>query len=428
MRISGINSYGMGSYVGQAAMNNAKLIQALSNNPQFSEAFRPVSSTSGSLKDSLDFVKEYTSSMSSLMQAASELKSTNSSGAMRDLTVTSSDTSVADVTERLPVRTAGEIQLSVSETAKAQTNVSEAVSAYAGAVSDMNFTLSGSAGSVNVQVSATDSNGVSRTNVQMLRDAAAQINDSGVGVRATVVEEDGNASLKLESLNTGTAYGFQVSGELGSAAGADQVETAGSNARYSVTENGVTREYTSSRNEITVNGGRIGVTLKDAGEVTIRSDVDSEKVASALSNLVQSYNSALEVLNDNYGRGTGVDRQLRNLVRGLGPEQSLEKLGITVNKDATLNFDPEVLTKNMETDSSLVKDLISGTGGIADTAFNKAVGGMNMSSSSLINNDMDKIEEQTLNNSYFAMNMFMGGNAYMQNNYYATGLMMNYLI
>ena len=188
------------------------------------------------------------------------------------------------------------------------------------------------------------------------------------------------------------------------------------------------REYTSSRNEITVNGGRIGVTLKDAGEVTIRSDVDSEKIASALSNLVQSYNSALEVLNDNYGRGTGVDRQLRNLVRGLGPEQSLEKLGITVNKDATLNFDPEVLTKNMERDSSLVKDLISGTGGIADTAFNKAVGGMNMSSSSLINNDMDKIEEQTLNNSYFAMNMFMGGNAYMQNNYYATGLMMNYLI
>ncbi len=428
MRISGINSYGMGSYVGQTAMNNAKLIQALSNNPQFSETFRPVSSTSGSLKDSLDFVKEYTSSMSSLMQAASELKSTNSSGAMRDLTVTSSDTSVADVTERLPVRTAGEIQLSVSETAKAQINVSEAVSAYAGAASDMNFTLSGSAGSVNVQVSATDSNGVSRTNVQMLRDAAAQINDSAVGVRATVVEEDGNASLKLESLNTGTAYGFQVSGELGSAAGADQVETAGSNARYSVTENGVAREYTSSRNEITVNGGRIGVTLKDAGEVTIRSDVDSEKIASALSNLVQSYNSALEVLNDNYGRGTGVDRQLRNLVRGLGPEQSLEKLGITVNKDATLNFDPEVLTKNMERDSSLVKDLISGTGGIADTAFNKAVGGMNMSSSSLINNDMDKIEEQTLNNSYFAMNMFMGGNAYMQNNYYATGLMMNYLI
>lgn len=428
MRISGINSYGMGSYVGQAAMNNAKLIQALSNNPRFSEAVQAVSPTENSLKDSLDFVKEYSSGMSSLMKAAAELKSTNSSGTMSDLAVTSSDTAVADVTERLPVRTAGEIQISISETAAAQTNISESVSAYADAAADMDFTVSGSRGSVDVQVSAADSSGAARTNVQMLRDAASQINDSDVGVRATVVEEDGNASLKLESMNTGTAYGFQVSGDLGSAAGVDQVETAGSNARYSVTENGGTREYTSSRNDITVNGGRIGVTLKEAGEVTIRSDTDPEKVASALSDLVQSYNSALEILNDNYGRGTGVDRQLRNLVRGLGPEQSLEMLGITVNKDATLNFDPEVLAKNMETDSSLVKDLISGTGGIADTAFNKAVGGMNMSSGSLINNDVDQIQEQAMNNSYYFMNMFMGGNAYMQNNYYATGLMMNYLI
>ena len=428
MRISGISSYGMSPYMGQAAMNNARLIQALSNNSRFSEAFQPVSQTGGSMKDSLDFVKEYTSGMSSLMQAASELKSTNSSGAMRDLTVTSSDTAVADVVERLPVRTAGEIQLSVSETAKAQSNVSEAVSAYADAASGMDFTVSGSAGSVNVQVSATDGNGVSRTNLQMLRDAASQINDSGVGVRATVVEENGNASLKLESLNTGTAYGFQVSGQLGSAAGADQIQVEGSNARYSVTENGVTRDYTSSRNDITVNGGRVGVTLKGTGDVTIRSDTDPEKVTAALSNLVESYNSALEILNDNYGRGTGVDRQLRNLVRGLGSEQSLEKLGITVHKDATLNFDPEVLSENMKKDSSLVRDLISGTGGIADTAFNKAVGGMNMSSSSLINNDMSELQEQNMNNSYLAMNMFMGGNYYMQNNFYAAGIMMNYLV
>ncbi len=428
MRISGLNSYGMGAYVGQAAMNNARLIQALSNNPKYVEAVSPTMPSGGSLKDSLDFVKEYTSGMSSLMKAASELKSTNSSGAMREFDVTSSDTSVADVSKRLPVRTAGEIQISVDQIAQAQSNVSDTVSASASAVSDMNFTVSGSAGSVNVQVSAVADNGASRTNAQMLREAASQINDSAVGVRATVVEEDGNVSLKLDSMNTGSAYGFQVSGDLGSAAGVDEVQTAGSNARYSVTENGVTRDYTSSRNDITVNSGRIGVTLKDAGEVTIRSDVDPERVTAALSDLVKSYNSALEILNDNYGRGSGVDRQLRNLVRGLGPEQSLEKLGITVNDDATLNFDPDVLAESIEKEPSLVKELISGAGGIADTAFNKAVGGMNMNSSSLINSDIKELQEQSMNNSYLAMTMFMGGNAYMNNNYYATGLMMNYLI
>ena len=70
MFINGINSYGMGYYNYQAAINNARLIDALSRNPKLQDAVKSVSPSNSSLRNSFDFVKEYTSSMSSLMQAA----------------------------------------------------------------------------------------------------------------------------------------------------------------------------------------------------------------------------------------------------------------------------------------------------------------------------------------------------------------------
>lgn len=432
MSIYGINnSYGMGYYSYQSSINNARLMQALSRNPKLSELneFKEsYGSSRSSLSDSFDFVKEYTSSMSSLMKAASELKGSSASGAVNDLSVTSSDTSVATVTERLPVRSYNEITLDVSQTARSQVNTSDAVKVNEAATEDMDFTVSGSSGTAVVQVSSTNEDGTARTSASMIREAAKQINSQDAGVRATVVEDNGEISLKLESKHTGEVYGFSAQGQFGAAAGIDQVDTAALNAEYSVTDNGITRSYTSSSNDISLNAGRIGVSLKSAGEVTIRSDMDEEKVSSAVQDLVSSYNSALKVLNDNYGRGSGVDNQLRNLVRGLGSEQSLAKVGITVNDDATLNFDKEVFAKNFAEDPSFVRDIISGTGGIADTAFNKASGGMNVNSRSLINNDMAEAQYEMMNSPFNVMGMYSRNSAYLNNNFYAVGLMMNYLV
>ena len=404
-------------------------MQALSRNPDLNEVVEKVEPKNSSLSDSFSFVKEYTSSMSSLMQAASELKGASSStSAVNDLTVTSSDTDVATVTERLPVRNYSEYVLDVSQTARAQVNVSDTVTASDTAAEDMDFTVAGSRGTASVQVSSTYDDGTAKTNGTMLREAASQINSQNVGVRASVIEDNGEAYLKLESTHTGEVYGFRAEGQLGAASGADQVQTAALNAEYSVTENGITRNYTSSGNDITIGAGRIGVDLKETGEVTIRSEMDQEKVSSALQDLVSSYNNALKVLNDNYDRGSGVDRQLRSLVRGLGSEQSLAKIGITVNKDATLEFDADVFAESMAREPSLVRDIISGTGGIADTAFNKASGGMNMNSSSLINNDVAEAQYEMMYSPFNVMSMYSRNSAYLHNNFYAVGLMMNYLI
>lgn len=429
MAINGINSYGMGYYNYQSSINNMRLRQALAKNPGFSQSVPPVSPVENSLKSGMEFVKKYSSGMSDLMSAANELRGTNRNGVMHDLSVTSSNDSVAAATEKLPVRSTKDIKIDVAQIARAQSNVSDGVKASGTANADMNFRVGNNTNFVDVQVSSVGENGALKSNAQMLEEAANQINGSNANIQAAVIrKDDGTASLKLEAKSTGAYNGFQVSGELGAAQGAEKVDTQAQNAKYSVTEGGRKVNYESSGNNVSVDGARIGVTLKGAGETEIKADVDVEKMGTALSNLVDSYNSSIKLLNDNYGRGSGVDRQLRNLVRGLGSEQSLGMLGITVNKDATLTFDKSVLQKSMKDDPSFTKDLITGPGGIADSAFNKAVSGMEANSSSLIDGDLAYAQMQSLNNPFNMLSMYSRSGVYSMNNYAAVGLMMNYLV
>lgn len=433
MAVNGMNSY-MGYYNYQASINNFRLTQALSKNERFMQAVTPVSRVSSnsyrntSLTSSMAFVKNYSSSMSDLMNSANALKSSNQSSVMNDLTVSSSNAEVAAASEKLPVRFKQSVDFDVQQLASAQVNVSEGVKASAKADSDMNFTVGNAASSVNVQVSALNSNGTAKTNADMLKEAASQINKQSSNVKASVVQKDGVASLQLEGRYTGAANTFSVSGTLGAAKGADTVKTEAANSKYSMTTGGVTTQHESYSNNVSLDSTRIGVELKGVGKATVKADVDSEKVAGAVEDLVKSYNSSLKLLNDNYDRGTGVDKQLRNLVMGLGSEQSLKQLGITVNKDATLNFDKSEFNKNMKENPSLTKSIISGPGGIADRAFNKGASGMNIRSSSLIDGDLTNAQTESITNPYNAFGSFSKSSAYAMNNYSAVGMMLNYLV
>lgn len=429
MAINGINSYGMGYYNYQSSINNVRLAQALSKNQRYARSpVSQVSAVKGPLKESMNFMKAYNSSMSNLMSAANTLRGGNSSSVMNDMTVSSSNEAVATAKEKLTVRDAKELTLDVKQLAQAQTNVSEGVKASDAASGDMNFSVGNGIKSVNVNVSAVNDDGSTKTNAQMLKEAADQINKGDANVKASVVEKDGTATLKLTGTYTGAYNGFQVSGELGAAKGLDAVETKAANSIYSVTMNGKTTTHESYSNDISVDSTRIGINLKSVGKTTISAGADADKTASAVDNLVNAYNSSIKLLNDNYERGTGVDKQLRNLVRGLGSDKSLEKLGITVNKDATLKFDKDVLKKNMKENPSLTRDLISGLGGIANTAYNKASSGLSVNSSTLINNDIESAQSEAMSSPYHAFNMYSRTGAYTLNNYYALGMMMNYLV
>lgn len=434
MAINGINSYSMGFYSYQASLNNFRLSQALANNPRLNQSvsssrYSSAYSQNSAMKSNVGFVKEYSSSMTDLMSAANALKNSNKNGVMNDLAVTSSNEKVAVATEKLPARDAKEISIDVQQIAQAQVNVSDGVKASAKAESDMNFTVGDSTKSVNVQVSTLNRNGSTKTNVEMLTEAANQINYSDSNVKASVVQKDGVASLQLETKATGAGNTFSVSGELGAAAGAENVKTESANAKYSVTTDGRTNQYESNTNDVSVDYTRIGVTLKGVGQTTIKSDIDTDKVASAVGDLVNAYNSSLKFLNNNYDRGTGIDRQLRNLVNGLGSEQSLKQLGISVNKDATLSFDKAVFAKNMKEDPSLTRSLLSGGNGIADRAFTKASSGLNMNANSLMNgSSYANSASNSLTNQYNVFSMYSKTGVHAMNNYAAVGMMLNYLI
>lgn len=429
MSINGINSYGMGYYNYQSSVNNVRLRQALAKNPRFSQSpVSPVLPVENSLKSGLDFVKKYTSGMSDLMSTANELRGTNSNGVMHDMAVTSSNEAVAKAAEKLPVRSTKDIRIDVAQIARAQTNVSDGVKASDTANADMNFRVGNSTDFVDVQVSAVDKDGVSKSNIQMLEEAAGRMNGSDANIKASVIQKDGTASLELTGKSTGAAHGFHISGELGAAKGADKVKTQAQNAKYSVTAEDRTIRYESSGNDVSVDGARIGITFKGAGKTVIRADVDAQKVGAALGSLVDSYNSSIKLLNDNYERGSGTYRQLHNLVRGLGSEQSLGMLGITVNKDATLKFEKSVLQKNLKEDPAFTKELITGPGGIADKAFGKAASGMQMNSSSLIDSDLANAQMGAVTNPFNMLSMYSRSGVYSMNNYSAVGLMMNYLV
>ncbi len=445
MAISGIGSYGLNSlYSYQSSINSLRLTQALSNNPRLNQSYSSSSTSSvmsrkAAMNANVSFVKDYSSTMSDLMNAANELRSSNKNGAMSDLAITSSNSDVATASGKLLVKNDKEYELSVDQIAQAQVNASDGVKGSDYAKSAMNFTVGDGKNSVNVQVGTTKANGGSRTNTQMLQEAADQINKSKVGVKASVVHKDGVASLQLEGKETGEGKNFTVSGEqLGAAAGIDNVKTEASNAKYSVTVDGRTTEYESEKNNVSIGYYGVDVELKKAGEATLKAGVNSGNVASALGDLVDAYNSSLKFLNDNYDKGSGVGRQLRNMITGIGSEQSLKQLGITVNKDATLSFSKSTFEKNMQKDPSLTKSLVSGMGGIADRMFNKASSAMNVSSRSLINGSGSDVfsgsssgvssSMSAATNPYSVLGMYSKSGAYNMSNYYAVGMMMNYLI
>ena len=417
-----------------SSINQLRLQQALQNYHSNRQAVSPVQRVNSSYKDSsLDFLKSYNTTMSDLMQSANTLRESNSSGAANALKLGSSDETVAIAEERFGgVRSGQELTLDITQVAKAQMNESKGVNALEKASSGMDFSIrsesaSGGVSYASVKVDARKSNGSLRTNQEMLEEAASQINRAKSGVEASVEMKDGKASLRITGKNTGEGNTFQVNGNTGIAEGLSDTVQAAQNANYSVTQNGVSRNYVSSANEVSLDMGRVKASLMSEGKAVISAQQDNEKIASAVSDLVKSYNKAVEFLGSNTGKGSAVNMQLRTMVRSLGSEQSLEKAGITMNKDGTLSFDKETLAANMKKEPNLVRDVISGRNGIAQAAFDRGSAAMRTNSAQLVQN-MRQTEESWAADSYQFMNTFSKSGAYNLSNYMALGLMMDYFV
>lgn len=431
MAIGRIGSYGSNYGYYQIA-SQMRLHQALEKNTKYQQSLQAVQRadrvSSYTMSNGLDFIRSYSSEMADVMSSANSLRSANTGSTLSKLDAVSSDTSVADVSVRYASRMPKEMTLDVQSLAEAQVNVSSGVNGSEKAVSDMDFAVDARGGSVSVNVSAVNEDGSERTNREMLREAAKQINAGNTGVRALVTEKEGVASLSLKSNSTGTDGAFTVSGDMGAASGAEEASTAAANAQYSVTSGKTTRDYTSQTNDVTLDSGRISAKLKDAGETKVSLQADNEKVADTMSDLVDSYNNAVKFLENNTDHGSGVSTQLNRFKSYLGSDQTLDRLGITKESDGTLSLNTEKLTESLKKEPELTRNLISGSNGFAQNIFNKASSAMRTNSESLINYDLEEVNQASIYDPLQYMGTYSRFGTTQMNNYSAIGLMMNYLV
>lgn len=426
--ISGINGYS-GIYGYQAMLNQYKLSQAMQSRGSSFRPIQPVSpvfSNKDTLTDSISYLKNYSSSMSDLMNSANALRGSNKAGVANQLSVSSSDQTVMDASNRFKLTSPTTYEVNVSQLAKAQTNTSDAVSSSAKATGDISMQITGNGGNINVQVSSLDANGKQKSNSQMLSEAAAQVNKAGAGVKASVITKDGKSSLQLESVKTGSENSFNVSGSFAQNGGMSNVTQAAQNASYTVTENGATKSYTSATNNIRLGTGKIDATLKKEGTATLTVGQDPQQTVSAMEKFVASYNNTVNLLSKNTDKGSGTVRQLEKLQSYVpGSKEGMDRMGLSFNKDGTLSLDKTKLSKNLAEDPSLTKDLISGASGLAQRAFSTAQSASTSTVGSLIGNSLASAQYSQATDSINMMSSFSRSGAYNMMNLYASGMLLN---
>ena len=232
-----------------------------------------------------------------------------------------------------------------------------------------------SAGSMTIN-DGTQSQTVNVTSGQTLSDVASSINNSGLGVTATVVTDTSGAHLSLAS-TAGT--NISVTGDPAfSLARASQ----GSDASLKV--DGI--PVTSASN--TVTGVVSGLTFNllattPASQTTLAVTADSSQISSSISQFVTDYNAALSQVNsqfsyDSTSSSQGVlsgDATLRSLQSALmsitsytaassgtsSSKSSLASLGITVADDGSLSLDSTTLNQAITSDPASVQNFFQGT-------------------------------------------------------------------
>ena len=170
MAINGIGSSFNNMYSLQNNYNNYRLQMALaksglSNANRTTAGTGTSTGTSAAANGSVDFLKQYNTVMSDLMSSANALMGTNTSGVMNDLSVSSSNTDVAQASIQYRTRTmtARDMQVDVLQLAQAQQNTGNEVMGAQAAEGNMSFQIeSAQGGVINVNVNSLYDDGTTK--------------------------------------------------------------------------------------------------------------------------------------------------------------------------------------------------------------------------------------------------------------------------
>ena len=255
----------------------------------------------------------------------------------------------------------------------------------------------------------------SNNSLAQLRDAINKASNNP-GVSATIVNGTDGAHLVFSGTRTGVANGFVVSssGGDGGLAALDYDVAASSGNALSVITVAQDAEYTidglaghSAGN--TISGAIDGLTLNLAkvGESTLTVANDSSKATSALTNLVNTYNSFVGIYQNltKYDATSGtagamlgdatlnsINSTLSRIIGGTANGATLSSIGISLQVDGTLKLDSGKLASALGDGGRQVGNLFGGDNGFAaqlNTQLNSWVG-----SSGVLANRTDSIGQQ----------------------------------
>ncbi len=201
--------------------------------------------------------------------------------------------------------------------------------------------------------------GETETNRDVQKRLVRLINNSGIGLKADIAEEEGRSAITLASESTGLSgdrktifniSDFNTSKQKGAVEylGIDYISHKPTNASYRI--NG--EERASTTNNITI-GKMFEVTLKgttpEDKPVSISLKNDVESLADNVVELANGYNSFLTQMNnflESHPRSKNVVREMTAITRKFG--QTFGDMGLTIESDGALSVDREALTNTFE--------------------------------------------------------------------------------
>ena len=293
-------------------------------------------------KDYLTTIKTASAQMQS---ALGKLMGTTSPSAFQTRSPVSSDTTKLLVEAGSGSYTGfTDIKVSIDQIASAQSNQGVALDAGQNVggpeLYEFQIESQGKIHQFSLFTTATDTN-------QTLQEKIAEaINEKGIGLNATVVQDTVNktSALKIEAKETGQKNEFMIQDVYGDAIGRNQADTVtrmASDAIYRLNDGAA---QTSGSNTIEL-GNSLRATLLDAAvdPVLVSMKADGSSAIKAMNDFVQSYNDLLSAAKSiDTEKSLKLNYQLASAINTYAP--SLGRVGIQMDANGKMSINKETLS------------------------------------------------------------------------------------
>lgn len=324
-------------------------------------------------------LKEIARSISNVASELSENENLDS-GFLKKKAISSDDTTIAakyigsDQPDTLPT----ELRIKVQSLATGQENVGSYLNQNEMGMKKGSYSFDFSIGEYAYEFQFNVKAGETNRDVQ--DKLARLINKSNIGAKATVVEDSLNRSaLAIKSDSTGiTNYNGKIfnitnnklseAGDAVSYLGIDKIAKEPTNAQFTI--NGI--EKSSSSNTFTVAKQYI-INLKKTNddEVVIGLKPDFDAVIENANELIEKYNSLVDLAANRVGDGYEAERLYRD-IKGITSyyKDSLDSAGFKVGGDGKIKVDEALLIQSAN--EGKLKDSLASLGSFKKTLLNKA--------------------------------------------------------